>query len=58
MTALKRSIQLPGSEDSSRSILVITDGFISMEADAFELVRKELGRANLFAIAVSVDFSE
>lgn len=52
VSALRQSIALPGSLDSSRSILVITDGFISMEADAFELVRKELGRANLFAFGI------
>ena len=50
--ALRRATRLPGSNQKSRSILVITDGFISMEADAFDLVRKELGKANLFAFGI------
>ena len=52
VNALQKSIRLPGSDRSSRSILVITDGYISMEADAFELVRNELGKANLFAFGI------
>ena len=52
ISALTQALHLPGSEDTSRSILVITDGFVSMEADAFELVRTQLGRANLFAFGI------
>ena len=50
--ALQKSLRLPGGDRGSRSILVITDGFISMEADAFQLVRNELGRANLFGFGI------
>lgn len=52
ISALETAVRMPGSADTSRSILVITDGFITMEADAFELVRQELGRANLFAFGI------
>ena len=52
VSALTRAIRLPGDEDTSRSVLIITDGHVSMEADAFQLVRDELGRANLFAFGI------
>ncbi|MEM7384225.1 MAG: VIT and VWA domain-containing protein [Verrucomicrobiota bacterium] len=50
--ALKNAINLPGKEDHSRSILVITDGYVSMEPGAFELIQEKRGRANLFAFGI------
>jgi Ca-activated chloride channel family protein len=50
--ALTRAIQLPGQEGRSRSFIVITDGFVSMEADAFRVLRTHLGQANLFALGI------
>jgi Ca-activated chloride channel family protein len=39
-------------EDVSRSIVVVTDGFVSVESEAFNLVRRHLGQANLFAFGI------
>jgi Ca-activated chloride channel family protein len=50
--ALRNAIDLPGHEDRSRSMIVITDGFVSMEAEAFQLLRNKLGQANLFAFGI------
>lgn len=50
--ALDSAIGLPGGGDRSRSVIVITDGFITMEADAFRVVRDKLGQANLFAFGI------
>ena len=50
--ALEDAISLPGDENRSRSMIVITDGYVSMEAEAFESVRKGLGQANLFAFGI------
>jgi Ca-activated chloride channel family protein len=50
--ALTRSLALPGGEDRSRSILLITDGFISADAEVRDLIRREIGRANLFAFGI------
>lgn len=52
VSALKNAIAMPQNRDGSRSLLVITDGFINFEADAFELIRKNLGQANLFAFGI------
>ena len=50
--ALQRSIALPGGEDRSRSILLITDGFISADAAVRDLIRRRIGTANLFAFGI------
>ncbi|BDS07688.1 inter-alpha-trypsin inhibitor domain-containing protein [Oceaniferula spumae] len=50
--ALKRAVNMPGSEDKSRSIVVVTDGFVDFEADAFDLVRNSRGQANVFCFGI------
>ena len=50
--ALKRSLALPGGENRSRSILLITDGFIQADAATAELVRDNIGTANLFTFGI------
>lgn len=50
--ALKRSLALPGGADRSRSILLITDGFVSADAETATLVRENIGRANLFTFGI------
>ncbi len=50
--ALKRSLALPGGENRSRSILLITDGFISADAETADLVRANIGSANLFTFGI------
>ncbi len=50
--ALERALKLPGGDDRSRSIMVITDGYVSVEAETAELIRSNIGRANLFAFGI------
>lgn len=50
--ALERALGLPGAENMSRSIVVITDGFVSFERKTFDLVRNQLGNANLFSFGI------
>ena len=52
LPALKRALALPQAENVSRSIAIITDGYVDIEAEAFELVRANLNRANLFAFGI------
>ena len=40
------------SLDRSRSIIVITDGYVTVEKEAFDLIRQNLGKANLFAFGI------
>ena len=52
LPALTRVLKLPSQPDTARSIVVITDGFVSVEAEAFDLIGKNLNRANLFAFGI------
>ena len=36
----------------SRTLVVVTDGYVTVEREAFELVRKNLSQANLFAFGI------
>ncbi|MEO8614985.1 MAG: VIT and VWA domain-containing protein [Luteolibacter sp.] len=51
-SALKVSLALPGGENRSRSILLITDGFISADREVRNLIRSQIGNANLFAFGI------
>lgn len=50
--ALQRVAALPRGEHVSRSVVVMTDGYIAQERGAFELIAKDLGRTNLFAFGI------
>lgn len=54
MDALRTSYALPRppSESMSRSVVVITDGYVAVEAQAFRFIRKRLGEANLFSFGI------
>jgi len=52
LPALRRALALPGAEERSRSIVVVTDGYVDVETEAFDLIRSNLGRANLFAFGI------
>jgi len=50
--ALKKAMKLPKTEGVSRSVLVITDGYISFEKEAFDLIQNNLNRTNVFAFGI------
>lgn len=50
--ALRRSLDLPRNPNVSRSIVVVTDGYISAEMEAFELIHDNLGTTNVFAFGI------
>lgn len=50
--ALERALKLPTSADTSRSFVVITDGYVGFENRVFDLVRDNLSRANVYAFGV------
>jgi Ca-activated chloride channel family protein len=50
--ALKRAYAEPKAEGVSRSIVVVTDGYVTVEREAFALVRNNLSKANLFAFGI------
>ncbi len=52
LPALRQALAMPASADRSRVFVVITDGYVSIEREAFDLVRRNLSRANLFAFGI------
>lgn len=52
LPALKRALSMPKNENTSRSVVVITDGFVDVEKETFDVIRKNLGKANLFAFGI------
>jgi Ca-activated chloride channel family protein len=54
MDALRTSYALPRptGQSMSRSVVVITDGYVAVEPQAFRFIRKRLGEANLFSFGI------
>ncbi len=52
LPALKRALSLKKDEGFSRSVVIVTDGYVSVEEEAFDLIRNNLGNANMFAFGI------
>lgn len=52
LPALKRALSLPKSEGFSRNVIIATDGYVSVEKEAFDLIRNSLGKANIFPFGI------
>jgi Ca-activated chloride channel family protein len=52
LPALQRALALPRQENFSRTIVIATDGYVSVEEQAFDLIRNNMGNANMFAFGI------
>ena len=52
LPALNRVLKLPRIENYSRSIIVVTDGYVMVEEEVFDLIRTHLNDANMFAFGI------
>jgi Ca-activated chloride channel family protein len=52
LDALQRIMTLPKKEGLSRIVVVATDGYVSVEKEAFDLISKNLGELNFFAFGI------
>ncbi len=52
LAALQRAFSLPHDDSLSRTILIVTDGYIEADRDVFEEVQNNLQRANLFTFGI------
>ncbi|MDM8347406.1 VIT domain-containing protein [Pseudomonas sp. sp1636] len=52
LPALRQALAVPADPERARSFVVVTDGYVTVERDAFELVRSNLDKANLFAFGI------
>ena len=52
LPALKRALDLPRPESCSRTVVIATDGYVTVEEEVFDLIRKNLGNANMFSFGI------
>jgi Ca-activated chloride channel family protein len=52
LPALTKGLNLPKHDGYSRSFVIATDGYITVEKEAFELMRDKLGDANFFTFGI------
>jgi len=53
MGGLELAYKIPkGNQHMSRSVVVVTDGYVGVEAQAFRFIRERLSEANLFAFGI------
>jgi len=50
--ALERIAALPKNPEVARTVIVVTDGYVTVEDRVFRLVRKNLGHSNVFAFGI------
>jgi Ca-activated chloride channel homolog len=50
--AIRRSLALPGGKDRSRTLVVLTDGYVTADEETAALVRDHIGTANVFAFGI------
>lgn len=52
LAAMQQAMSLPRQEGISRSLLLITDGFVAGEDGVFDHIRNNLNRCNVFAFGI------
>lgn len=52
LPALKRALSLKKPEDFARTIVIATDGYVTVEEEVFDLIRNNLGNTNMFAFGI------
>jgi Ca-activated chloride channel homolog len=52
LPALQRALVLPRSERAARTMIIATDGYVTVETQAFDLIRQHLGEASFFPFGI------
>ncbi len=52
LPALQRAMALPAERSTSRSFVMVTDGYVSVEKEAFQYVKDNLNNANFFSFGI------
>jgi len=50
--ALRQIAASPKRADVSRNVVVITDGYVTVEREVFQLIRNQLGQSNVFSFGI------
>lgn len=52
LPALQRALALPRTEGAARVFVIATDGYVTVEAESFELLQKQIGQASFFSFGI------
>lgn len=52
MPALQEAINIPMDQDTARSVVIITDGYISNEQDIFDLINENMKTTSFFSFGI------
>lgn len=52
LSALSRALAMPQPRGTSRTIVIVTDGYVSVETETFDLIRNRLNDANIFTFGI------
>lgn len=52
ITALKTAMSLNTNENYSRTFVILTDGYVSVENETYDYIRDNLGEANFFSFGI------
>ena len=52
LPALERGLSLKETPGYSRSFVICTDGYVTVEQEAYDLMREKAGKANMFAFGI------
>ncbi len=52
LPALQRALALKGTDNYARTFVLVSDGYVDVEKEAFSLVKNNLGEANFFAFGI------
>lgn len=55
LPALEQALKLSSEQNLSRTLVVVTDGYIAADKEAIRLVRTHLGEANVFSFGIGTD---
>jgi len=52
LPAMQRALTLPQTESFARTIVIATDGYVTVEPEVLDLIRKHIGNANIFPFGI------
>lgn len=58
LPALNEAISIPRDRDYARSIVIITDGYISNESEIYDLINKNMGTASFFSFGIGCSVND
>ncbi len=52
LTAMQRALDMIGTDGYSRTFVILTDGYVTVEKEAYDLIRNNLNEANFFSFGI------